>query len=80
MPVWIRRLLGHHPHEDKDLEVPATPGQRAADAALGRAEEARASVQAQREEVEHEAHAWKLRRENNHFAQLIRNVVLGGDQ
>ncbi|MFJ1650119.1 hypothetical protein ACIOC2_01625 [Streptomyces sp. NPDC088337] len=56
-----------------------TEGQRAASAALGRAEAARARVRAQAGEVRAEAEGWKARRERNHFAELVRSVVLGGE-
>ncbi|MGW0795201.1 DUF7620 family protein [Streptomyces sp. NPDC002692] len=56
-----------------------TEGQRAASAALDRAEAARARVRAQRGEVRAEAAGWKVRRERNHLAEQIRAAVLGGE-
>lgn len=77
MLTWIRRLLDRR--RDEQGERPVTEGQRAASAALDRAENARARMQAQRREVEAEAGSWRLRRERNHFAELVRDVVLGGE-
>lgn len=76
MPMWIRRLLRRH--RDVPEERPVTEGQRAADAALGRAQDARARVRAQAREVRAEAEGWRQRRERNHFGELIRSTVLGG--
>ncbi|MEU9149226.1 hypothetical protein AB0D59_01400 [Streptomyces sp. NPDC048417] len=56
-----------------------TDGQRAAQAALDRAQVARARAHAQAREVRAEAADWRARRERNHFAELVRNMVLGGE-
>ncbi|MFF7987551.1 hypothetical protein ACFZDK_52295 [Streptomyces sp. NPDC007901] len=56
-----------------------TEGQRAATAALNRAEVARDRVRAQALEVRAEADTWRARRQRNHFGELVRDIVLGGD-
>ncbi len=76
MPTWIRRL--RHQRDDEDAR-PVTEGQRAANAALDMAEAARARVRAQACEVRAEADTWRGRRQRNHFGQLVRDIVLGGD-
>lgn len=75
----IRRLLGRRRHEATD-DKPVTQGQRDADAALGRAERARARVEAQGEEVRREAGFWGRVREENHLSELIIRTVLGGER
>ncbi|MDT0477415.1 hypothetical protein RM863_35365 [Streptomyces sp. DSM 41014] len=52
-------------------------GQRAANAALDRAESARARVRARARDVRAEAEEWRRIRERNHLAELIRRTVLG---
>ncbi|WP_434056974.1 DUF7620 family protein [Streptomyces sediminimaris] len=76
MPTWIRRPLRRHRDENEDR--PMTEGQREANAALGRAKDARARVRAQAGQVRAEAEGWRARRERNHFAELITETVLGG--
>ncbi|WP_073946537.1 DUF7620 family protein [Streptomyces kebangsaanensis] len=56
-----------------------TEGQRAATAALDRAETARARVRAQQSAVRAEAAGWRERRERNHLAEMVRTIVLGGE-
>jgi hypothetical protein len=73
MLAWIRRLRRPRP---ESTEPTATPGQRAADAALSRAEAARARVRAQREQVQADAGWWRRRREENHLAELVRDIVV----
>jgi hypothetical protein len=75
MPRWTTLLR----RCDRPKPRTPTPGQREASAALGRAEDARDQVRAQRDEVAEEAHRWRRRREENHFAELIRTAVLGGE-
>lgn len=70
----IRRLLC--PRVEKEPIV--TEGQRDATAALGRAETARARLRAQRPEVQDQSHGWRVRREQNHFAELWINIATGG--
>lgn len=79
MLTWIKRLLGRRRHEATG-EVPVTPGQREADAALSRAKMARARVEAQGEEVRREAGFWRRVREENHLSELIVRTVLGGER
>ncbi|MGW0566056.1 DUF7620 family protein [Streptomyces tauricus] len=79
MLTWIRRLLGRRRHEATD-DTPVTQGQRDADAALARAETARARVEAQGEEVRREAGLWRRVREENHLSELIVRTVLGGER
>lgn len=79
MLALIKRLLGRRRHEATD-DKPVTPGQRDADAALGRAEMARARVEAQGEEVRREAGLWRRVREDNHLSELIVRTVLGGER
>lgn len=75
MLMWIRRLLCRQVEE----ESPApSQGQRDASAALDRAKNARARLRAQRPQVQEESRAWRVRREQNHFAELIINIAMGG--
>ncbi|MGY4960360.1 DUF7620 family protein [Streptomyces sp. 900105245] len=76
--MWTRLIARlRRRHDAADREV--TDGQRAADQALGRAEADRARLEAQRPEVQREARRWKVTREENHFPELIRRTVLGGE-
>ncbi|MFD7794309.1 hypothetical protein [Streptomyces sp. NPDC059759] len=77
MLTWIQRML--RPHRDEEKGRPVTKGQEAANAALGRAEVDHALLKAQRTEVAAEADIWRERRRQNHFAELIRATVLGGE-
>lgn len=77
MPTWIKRLLRRH--HDEEASRPVTEGQRAANAALGRAQADRSSLRALRSEVRAEAAGWRARRERNHLAEQIRATVLGGE-
>lgn len=79
MLTWIKRLLGRRRHETAD-DTPITQGQRDADAALGRAKTARASLEAQGEEVRRDAGLWRRAREENHLSELIVRTVLGGER
>lgn len=70
----IRRLLCR-----RSDEMPVvSEGQADASAALDRAQSARARLRAQRPEVREQSQAWRVRREQNHFAELIINLGMGG--
>ncbi|MGW8703306.1 DUF7620 family protein [Streptomyces eurythermus] len=73
---WIRRLLGRR-REQARPEV--TEGQVAATAALARAQAARQVAADRRPAVDEVACELRAIRERNHFADLIRNTVLGGE-
>ncbi|MGW4493729.1 DUF7620 family protein [Streptomyces sp. NPDC004376] len=72
---WIRRLLDRHREQPRP---PVTEGQKAASAALARAQAARQVAADRRPAVDEEAAEWRRIREHNHFAEMIRATVLGG--
>ncbi|MFD4786607.1 hypothetical protein ACFWN1_05895 [Streptomyces sp. NPDC058459] len=73
---WIRRLLGHRHERARPAE---SEGQRAATAALARAHAARQVAADRRPAVDEVAADLRAIRERNHFADLIRTTVLGGE-
>lgn len=73
---WIRRLLGRR-HEQ--ARPPESEGQRAATAALARAHAARQVAADRRPAVDEAAADLRRIRERNHFAEMIKSTVLGGE-
>lgn len=73
---WIRRLLRRRPKPTPPR--PETPGQRAADKALSRAQKARQEVEANRPAVSEIASRLARERQRNHFAELFRQAFEGG--
>ncbi|WP_455750343.1 DUF7620 family protein [Streptomyces albogriseolus] len=77
MLARISRLLRRRPDP---VEREVTPGQRAASAALDRAEADRDQLRAQRSEVKAHAGWWRQRRRENHFAERIEMLYRGAEQ
>jgi len=73
---WIRRLLRRRP--EPTPQRPDTPGQKAAEKALTRAQMARRDVEAQRPAVSQVASRLARERQRNHFAELFRASLEGG--
>jgi Tfp pilus assembly protein PilX len=71
MIEWIRRLV---------RRGEPTPGQRAADGALERAQSALREAEERRPLVEAAARRLRLERAENHFADRIRAALEGGAQ
>ncbi|WP_228974930.1 hypothetical protein [Streptomyces sp. DH12] len=71
MLAWIRRLA---------RRGEPTPGQRAAEGALGRAEAALEEAEARRPLVEAVAAHLRAQRSANHFAERIKAALEGGAQ
>jgi hypothetical protein len=72
---WIRRLLRRRP--EPAPQRPDTPGQKAAEKALTRAQLARREVEAQRSAVSQVASRLARERERNHFAEMFREAFGG---
>jgi hypothetical protein len=76
---WISRLLRRRPNTPDSSDKPGkTPGQREAERALSRAEEARREVEAHRPAVSRLAQRLAREREQNHFAEMFRAALEGG--
>jgi hypothetical protein len=77
---WISRLLRRRPEPaPQDTEnPPKTPGQKEAERALSRTQDARQEILANRPEVTHRASRLKRERQENHFAELFRAALEGG--
>lgn len=73
---WISRLLRRRPKPTPPR--PETAGQREADSALSRAQEARREVEASRPAVNRVAARLARERERNHFAEMFRQALEGG--
>jgi hypothetical protein len=73
---WIIRLLRRRPKPVP--ERPETRGQREADSALSRAQEARREAEASRPAVDRVAARLARERERNHFAEMFRAALEGG--
>lgn len=76
MLTWLSRLR-HHCESQDSRNLPVTPGQRAANDALSRAQADRELMRAQRPAVREQSNGWRRVRENNHLAEMIRGIVLG---
>ncbi len=72
---WISRLLRRRP--EPAPQRPDTPGQREADSALCRAQQARREVEAHRQAVTRLAARLARERERNHFAEMFRAALEG---
>lgn len=77
MPRWLN-FLRHQPCDPVSLERKVTPGQREANAALGRAVAARREVEEQASQVKAVASQLREIRERNHFAEALRTLFEGG--
>jgi hypothetical protein len=78
---WISRLLRRRPEpapHSSDEHRSKTPGQREAERALSRAQEARREVEAHRPAVSRLAERLARERERNHFAEIFRAALEGG--
>lgn len=76
---WIRRLLRRRPEPTPRPETSdKTRGQREAESALSRAQEARRVVEAHRPAVSRIVARLAHQREENHFAELFRQAFEGG--
>ncbi len=73
---WISRLLHRRPKPTPQRSD--TPGQREAESALARAQEARREVEAHRPTVNRIAARLARERERNHFAEMFRSALEGG--
>jgi hypothetical protein len=73
---WISRLLHRRPKPTPQRSD--TPGQREAESALTRAQEARREVEAHRPAVNRIAARLARERERNHFAEMFRSALEGG--
>lgn len=75
---WISRLLRRRPEPAPSRSE--TPGQREAKTALSRARQARREVEAHRPAVDHFAARLARERQRNHFAELFRSALEGGQR
>jgi hypothetical protein len=77
---WISRLLRRRPKSTPQRPDTSgkTAGQREAESALSRAEEARRKVEAHRPAVNRVAARLAREREQNHFAEMFRAALEGG--
>jgi hypothetical protein len=73
---WISRLLRRSPKPTP--ERPDTPGQRDANKALSRAQDARREAESRRRAVSEVASRLARERQRNHFAELFRSALEGG--
>lgn len=73
---WISRLLRRRPKPAPPRTE--TPGQREAESALSRAQEARREVEAHGPAVTRVAARLARERERNHFAEMFRTALEGG--
>jgi hypothetical protein len=77
VPRWLNCLL--HPHRDRPCpRRKVTPGQREANAALGRANDAMREVEDLIPEVNRVAEQLREIRERNHFAESLYLLYRGG--
>lgn len=76
---WISRLLRRRPEPAPSPDTTGkSTGQREAESALSRAQEARRAVEAHRPAVSRIAARLAHERERNHFAELFRAALEGG--
>lgn len=75
---WIRRLLRRRPEPTPTHSE--TAGHREAKSALSRAQQARRDVEATRQAVAHVAARLARERQQNHFAELFRSALEGGQR
>jgi hypothetical protein len=75
---WTRRLLRRRPEPAPSR--PETAGHREAASALSRAQQARREVEAHRHAVAHLAARLARERQKNHFAELFRSALEGGQR
>lgn len=79
---WISRLLRRRPEPapQRPAETGKTNGQREAESALSRAQKARRAVEAHRPIVDRVAARLAHEREQNHFAEIFRQALEGGQR
>jgi hypothetical protein len=75
---WISRLLRRRPEPAPTHSE--TVGHREAQSALSRARQARREVEATRQAVTHLAARLARERQQNHFAEMFRNALEGGQR
>lgn len=75
---WISRLLRRRPEPAPSRSE--TPGHREAKSALSRARQARRELEAHRQAVAHVAERLAHERQMNHFAEMFRSALEGGQR